>query len=61
MLGSEVLAGLRDIHWPTPFILITAFGDEKTHQRALDLGAKAVLDKPFDLDELRKAIGEVVG
>jgi DNA-binding response OmpR family regulator len=56
MLGSEVLAGLRDSHWPTPFILITAFGDRDTHQRALSLGARAVFDKPFDLDELKETI-----
>jgi len=37
-------------------ILITAFGDRSTHVRALQLGASRVLDKPFDLDELRNAV-----
>jgi two-component system, response regulator, stage 0 sporulation protein F len=60
MLGSEVLAGLRDSHWPTPFILITGFGDRQTHQRALSLGARAVFDKPFDLDELKHKIEEIL-
>jgi len=43
-----------------PVILITAFGDERTHQRARDLGAVAVLNKPFDLTELRRLITDTV-
>ena len=54
--GSEVLAGLRRACWPTPFILITGFGDHATHRQAFRLGASAVFDKPFDLDELRQTI-----
>ena len=60
VLGSEVLAGLREAQWPTPFILITGFGDEKTHQEAFRLGASAVFDKPFDLDDLRQTIADVL-
>ena len=59
-LGSEVLAGLRNARWPTPFILITGFGDENTHREAYRLGASAVFDKPFDLDDLRRTIAEVL-
>lgn len=39
-----------------PVILITAFGDPETHRRARQLGAVAVLDKPFPLDDLHQAI-----
>ena len=60
LLGSEVLAGLREARWPTPFILITGFGDEETHREAIRLGASAVFDKPFDLDDLRHTIAEVL-
>jgi DNA-binding response OmpR family regulator len=38
------------------FILMTAFGDEDSHAEAARLGALAVLDKPFDFDELRSAV-----
>jgi CheY-like chemotaxis protein len=51
--GLEVLAALRKQHWSTPFVLITAFGDAETHAEAQRLGASAVLNKPFDLDDLR--------
>jgi CheY-like chemotaxis protein len=58
--GMDVLGAIRDGNWRTPFILITAFGDEDTHQEAHDLGAAAVLDKPFDLERLRTLVHESV-
>lgn len=50
--GLEVLAGLNSAGVPTPVVLITAFGDHEVHAAAKRLGAAAVLDKPFDLNEL---------
>jgi FixJ family two-component response regulator len=37
---------------PPPIVLITAFGDERLHEQAMKAGAIAVLDKPFELDDL---------
>ncbi|RKH73011.1 response regulator [Corallococcus aberystwythensis] len=54
--GLEVLARLRREQWNTPVILITAFGDVQLHREALRLGAACVLNKPFDMDELRGAV-----
>lgn len=54
--GLEVLSGLREADWSMPVILITAFGDEETHAEARRLGAAAVFDKPFDIDDLRTAV-----
>jgi DNA-binding response OmpR family regulator len=49
--GLEVLQALRMFDWALPVILITAFGDEKTHEEALRLGAEKVYNKPFDLEQ----------
>jgi CheY-like chemotaxis protein len=54
--GLELLAELRKTESRIPVILITAFGDDAVHERARDLGAIAVFDKPFDVDDLRTAI-----
>jgi len=54
--GLEVLRELRQRDRATPVILITAFGDEQTHAEARRLGACAVLDKPFDLDQFRDLV-----
>jgi CheY-like chemotaxis protein len=54
--GLEVLASARTAGFDVPFILITAFGDPETHAQARRLDAVAVLDKPFDLDDLRDLV-----
>ena len=58
--GLEVLAALRNTDHSVPVILITAFGDEQTHELAGRLGANAILDKPFDVGELRSVVSSVV-
>lgn len=58
--GLEVLRHLRKSDWTMPVIMITAFGDPETHARARFLGAAAVLDKPFDVDDLVDAARSIV-
>ena len=58
LTGLDVLAILRCANWPTPVILITAFGDEMSHSEGRELGATAVFDKPFDVHALRTAVVE---
>jgi len=59
--GLEGLAELSCNPAMPPFILFTAFGDEETHKRALDIGALTLLDKPFDVDYLREIVAQVLG
>jgi two-component system, response regulator, stage 0 sporulation protein F len=47
--GLTALARLAQTHPNVPIIVITAFGDETTHEAARAHGAVAVFDKPFDL------------
>ena len=58
--GMDILAALRCSYCTTPVIMITAFGDDFVHAEARELGARAVLDKPFDLDVLRAAVHDAV-
>jgi CheY-like chemotaxis protein len=58
--GLEVLAGLRDANWHTPILLITAYGNDDTYEEASRLGASGVFDKPFDIDDLRTAVLNLV-
>lgn len=59
--GLDVLHVTQRLFPNVPVILITAFGDEQTHRRARELGARAVLDKPFDLSAFRRLITEAAG
>lgn len=56
LTGLQVLAMMRERGLKVPVILITAFGDEDIHNEAASLGALAVFDKPFDVDDLRTAV-----
>ncbi len=58
--GLEVLEGITDTQWFTPMILITAFGDKRTHSEARRLGATAVFDKPFNVSDLLAKIREIL-
>lgn len=57
--GLEVLARRSSKMQEIPFICMTAFGDERIHRRARDLGAAAIIDKPFDLDEMMELVAHV--
>ena len=56
----EVLEGLSGWHDVPPVILITAFGDEATRNRARRLGAAAVIDKPFEIDDFLAEVRELM-
>lgn len=59
--GLDVLRGLSKVERRTPFILVTAFGDEALHESARTLGAFRVVDKPFALETLVDTIRELLG
>jgi DNA-binding response OmpR family regulator len=58
--GLDILNGLDQGGITTPVLLMTAFGDERTHALARQFGAVGVLDKPFDLDDLIALVAEAV-
>ena len=60
MTGLDFLTLVRGFNWDIPVILITAFGNEHIHVRATQLGAAAVLDKPFDMDDLLEKVRAAV-
>jgi DNA-binding response OmpR family regulator len=53
--GLDILLGLRNAHWSTPVILMTAYGDPDVRARALHLGA-VLLEKPFAASVLREKV-----
>ena len=58
--GLEILEDLPQREGFPPIILITAFGDEHTHERARGLGAVAMLDKPFEMEDLLWVVRETL-
>jgi DNA-binding NtrC family response regulator len=58
--GLQVLSGVRRKDWAIPVMLITAYGDHDTEEEAQRLGVAAFFRKPFDLDDLRTAVANVL-
>lgn len=52
LTGLEALEAYHGQQQLPPIICMTAFGDEQTHAEARQLNARAVLDKPFDIDNI---------
>ncbi len=44
-----------------PFIMLTAWNEPEMRDRALDAGARAFLQKPFTMSELRKTMADAAG
>ena len=58
LTGMEILEGIQNINNFPPMILITSFGDHETHSLAERFGAAAIINKPFDIDDLLDKIME---
>ena len=59
MTGVEFATRLKRMNYGTPVLLMSAFGDATLHETAKKLGL-GMLAKPFDLDELRTAVTNVL-
>jgi DNA-binding response OmpR family regulator len=53
--GIEILEGLRSAGWTTPVVLMTGFASDELRSRARLAGSAVVIEKPFDVRELRSA------
>lgn len=53
--GFEVLEAARDAAPPVPAVMISGFAGEADVRRATELGARAVLRKPFTREEILSA------
>jgi CheY-like chemotaxis protein len=57
--GLDLMACFRGADCSASVILITAFGSPEVHRSAERCGARAVFDKPFDVDDLLTAVLEL--
>jgi two-component system response regulator (stage 0 sporulation protein F) len=58
--GLECLTSIRKFNEKVPFVIITAFGDDRAYEDAFQAGAAAVFNKPFDLEQFVQAICQAV-
>jgi len=58
MTGLEMLPKVKAARPNVPVIMITAYGDEATRAKAIELGATGLLTKPIDFGSLRQQIDQ---
>jgi two-component system response regulator (stage 0 sporulation protein F) len=60
VFGLSIVEGATECPSFPPTILITAFGDDETHEKARRFGVSAVMDKPFDMGDLLDKVRTVI-
>ena len=56
MDGIEILKRMKAVEPDIKVIIMTAYGELDMIQEAMDLGAITHFAKPFDIDDIRKAV-----
>ncbi len=56
MNGIEFLKYIRSENIPTPFVILTAYGDKDLAIQALKLGAFDFIDKPWQLENMVQTV-----
>jgi len=56
MNGIEVLQKIKEIDSNAKVIMLSAFGDSKTIEKALQMGASYYMEKPLEFDRLMKIL-----
>ena len=57
MNGLELLKAIKERYPQLKVYMVTAYGDEATHQRALESGCDDYLTKPIDFAVLKQHLG----
>jgi DNA-binding response OmpR family regulator len=58
--GLSVAEGLRANGWPTPIVVISAFGDDDMRGRVERMGNAWLLEKPFDAALLGTILSDAI-
>jgi FixJ family two-component response regulator len=61
MDGLELQRRLRELDSSLPIIFVTSYDDTVTRSRAFEMGARTVLAKPVNADELFGHISDAIG
>jgi DNA-binding response OmpR family regulator len=61
MNGIELLKHMREQHYATKVIMITAVNESQLAEESLRMGADRILPKPFDFENLILTINQVCG
>jgi CheY-like chemotaxis protein len=58
--GRSIVDGLRDVQWSTPIVLISKERGSAPREEPACCGAHAIFEEPFDIDDLRTVLLNLV-
>ncbi|MFB6180666.1 MAG: response regulator [Candidatus Nanohalobium sp.] len=58
--GIETLADIRDQDEETPVVMVSAVGQKDVAEEAMEKGAQDFVEKPFDNDDVKETIKEIL-
>jgi len=61
MDGLECLRRIKKLKRKFVIVVMTGFGDIKSAREAMRLGADEYISKPFDIDDLKRLVNEIMG
>ncbi|MDP5274663.1 response regulator [Chengkuizengella axinellae] len=61
MDGLEILKHIKEINASIKVIMMTAYGELDMIKEAKEAGAMRHFSKPFDIDEIRAVVNDVIG
>ena len=59
--GVDLLKEIRNFAPELPVVMMSGYSVEEKWNRVKELGAVSCLKKPFELDDVRKAVKEAIG
>lgn len=60
MNGLDLLREIKTRGYPCLPVMMTAYGELEIANEAMELGVRHFINKPFDIDDFRRAIREVL-
>jgi len=59
--GFDLLKSIKQNHPQTDVVVMTAYGSEEKKDEAFQLGAKEYFEKPFEMQDIKKFIMDILG
>ena len=59
--GVEALEEIRKLNPGLPIVMMTGYTVQEKRERIRELGALKCMDKPFEMQDVRKAVKEALG
>jgi YesN/AraC family two-component response regulator len=61
MNGFDLIRQVKEEMPQTEFVVMTAYGSGDNEERAMQEGARSYIEKPFEMQEMKKLVMDILG